>query len=83
MNETTIASPPSVPAPDPQPPAEPRGVLGDTVGHAPANVEASFDITGAARQGQNQVTILCERTFLNELGTGGLLGPVVVYRDKD
>jgi len=44
---------------------------------------ASFDITDAVREGQNQVTILCERKFLNELGTGGLLGPVVVYRDKD
>ena len=44
---------------------------------------ASFDITDAVREGENQVTILCVRTFLNELGTGGLLGPVVVYRERD
>ena len=33
--------------------------------------------------GANGVAILCTRTFLNELGTGGLLAPVVVYRDKE
>ena len=43
---------------------------------------ASFDITGVASPGKpNQVTVLCERTFLNELGTGGIMGPVVVYRE--
>ncbi len=44
---------------------------------------ASFDITGAVRAGENRVAILCERTFLNELGTGGLLGPVVIYCQRD
>lgn len=44
----------------------------------------SFDITSALKPGaENQVAILCTRTALNELGTGGLLGPVVVYREKD
>lgn len=43
---------------------------------------AKFDITAALKAGDNQFTILCERTGLNELGTGGLLGPVVVYREK-
>ncbi len=43
---------------------------------------ALFDITHTLRTGDNQFTILCERTFLNELGTGGLMGPVVLYRDK-
>jgi len=44
----------------------------------------SFDITEAIKPGaDNQVAILCTRTALNELGTGGLLGTVVVYREKD
>ena len=44
---------------------------------------ASFDITTAIKPGaENQISILCTRTFFNELGTGGLLGPVVVYREK-
>ena len=43
---------------------------------------AQFDITGALETGVNQFTILCDRNWLNELGTGGLMGPVVVYRDK-
>jgi len=32
--------------------------------------------------GDNQFTILCDRHHLNELGTGGLMGPVVLYREK-
>ncbi len=45
---------------------------------------ASFDVTAAIHPSQrNQIAILCTRTFLNELGTGGLLGPVVIYREKD
>jgi len=44
---------------------------------------ASFDITEAVRKDKNKVAIFCVREFLNELGTGGLLGPVVIYRDKD
>ena len=44
---------------------------------------ASFDITPALKPGaENHIAILCTRTFFNELGTGGLLGPVVVYREK-
>ena len=44
---------------------------------------ALFDITDAARPGEkNNVAILCERKGLNELGMGGLLGPVMIYRDK-
>jgi hypothetical protein len=44
---------------------------------------ASFDITAALKpDGPNQITILCSRTFLNELGTGGLIAPVVLYREK-
>ena len=46
---------------------------------------ASFDITEPVRPGaENQVTILCDRTGFNELGTGGILSaPVVIYREKD
>ena len=44
---------------------------------------ASFDITEALRPGAaNHIAILCERTFINELGTGGLLAPVVIYQEK-
>jgi hypothetical protein len=44
----------------------------------------NFDITPAVKPGAtNQVALLCARTFFNELGTGGLLAPVVIYREKD
>jgi len=44
---------------------------------------ASFDITAALQpKGPTKIAILTTRTFFNELGTGGLLGPVVVYREK-
>ena len=43
---------------------------------------AQFDITAALKTGDNQFTILCERHHLNELGTGGLMGPVVLYRER-
>jgi hypothetical protein len=43
----------------------------------------SFDITAAVKPGvQNQITIKGTRVFINELGTGGLLGPVYLYREK-
>jgi len=41
-----------------------------------------FDITAALKAGDNQFTILCDRHYLNELGTGGLMGPVLLYREK-
>jgi hypothetical protein len=41
-----------------------------------------FDVTAALKAGDNQFTILCDRHHLNELGTGGLMGPVVLYREK-
>ncbi len=43
---------------------------------------AMFDVTAAVKAGVNQLTILCERKWLNEVGTGGLMGPVVLFRDK-
>jgi len=43
----------------------------------------SFDITSAIKTGaENQITIAGKRVFLNELGTGGLIGPVMIYREK-
>jgi hypothetical protein len=43
----------------------------------------SFDITDAVKlNAPCQVSILCTRTAFNELGTGGLLGPAMVYREK-
>ncbi|MFA5042376.1 MAG: DUF4838 domain-containing protein [Kiritimatiellia bacterium] len=41
-----------------------------------------FDITAFLKPGANQITILCERNWLNEVGTGGLMGPVVAFREK-
>lgn len=43
---------------------------------------ASFDITDAVKPGDNRIALVCVRDFQNELGTGGLLGPVVLYREK-
>lgn len=43
---------------------------------------AAFDVTEALHQGVNQITLFGERTWLNELGTGGLMGPVVLFREK-
>ena len=44
---------------------------------------ASFDITPALGPGTNtQLSILTTRLALNELGTGGLLGPVTIYHEK-
>lgn len=47
---------------------------------------ASWNITKAllesGDQPENQITVLCERRDLNEIGTGGIMGPVVVYREK-
>jgi hypothetical protein len=43
----------------------------------------SFEITAALKpNAQNQITIIGTRNFLNELGTGGLLGPVRLYGEK-
>ena len=43
----------------------------------------AFDITNALKSdADNQITIKVTRTFINELGTGGLMGPVYLYHDK-
>lgn len=43
----------------------------------------SFDISKVIKPNQpNQITIIGTRTFINELGTGGLLGPAIVYQEK-
>ena len=43
---------------------------------------ARFDVTDALVAGKNQITILCDRNRLWEVGTGGLLGPVAFFREK-
>jgi hypothetical protein len=43
---------------------------------------ATFNVSGPLNAGDNEIAILCTRTFLNELGTGGLLSPVVVCRER-
>jgi sugar lactone lactonase YvrE len=42
----------------------------------------SFDITDVAKPGRNSVAIFFTRTDVNELGTGGLLAPAMVYAEK-
>ena len=43
----------------------------------------SFDVTDAVKaSADNQITIKTTRTFINELGTGGLLAPVTLYAEK-
>jgi len=45
---------------------------------------ASFDVTAAVKPGaENQISLLCTREFLNEVGTGGLLAPALLYRERD
>lgn len=44
---------------------------------------ASFDITEIVKAGgMNSLVIRTTRNFFNELGTGGLIAPLVVYREK-
>ncbi len=43
---------------------------------------ASFEMTAALAEGRNEIAIRTNRSFLNEIGTGGLLGPVVIYRER-
>lgn len=43
----------------------------------------TFDITEAVKpDADNQITIAGTRAFINELGTGGLLGPVYLFQEK-
>jgi hypothetical protein len=43
----------------------------------------SFDVTSVLKPGvDNQITIRGTRVFINELGTGGLMGPVYLYAEK-
>ena len=43
---------------------------------------ATFDITDALKTGKNTIALVGTRTDLNELGTGGLMGPIVIFREK-
>jgi beta-galactosidase/beta-glucuronidase len=44
---------------------------------------ASFNITGLfLPDRENTITLRCDRTALNEIGTGGLLNPAAIYRDR-
>jgi hypothetical protein len=43
----------------------------------------SIDITSAlSKDGATKIALLCSRTFFNELGTGGLIAPLAIYREK-
>ena len=43
---------------------------------------AQYDLTALVKPGPNQFTILRERKWLNELGAGGLMGPVMLFRER-
>ncbi len=44
---------------------------------------ASFDVTDALKPGaENRIAFLCRRRGLSELGTGGLLGPAMLFRER-
>jgi hypothetical protein len=43
----------------------------------------TFDITAALQPGANTIAVMITRRDMHELGTGGLLGPVLVCREKD
>lgn len=46
-------------------------------------VPFAFDVTDLVKSGtDNQITIAATREFINELGTGGLLGPVYLFQEK-
>lgn len=43
----------------------------------------SLDVSSVLKPGEeNQISLLCKRTFFNELGTGGLLSQTVIYQEK-
>lgn len=58
---------------------EVRAEQAEFVGYAQP---ASFDISEAIQKGPNCIAIQCVRLTQNELGTGGLLGPLAIYREK-
>lgn len=41
----------------------------------------TFDVTSLLAGGENTIAILTTHTLLNELGVGGLMGPVVLYEE--
>lgn len=57
---------------------------GETVERASGyGVPFSFDISSALKANStNQITIEGTHTFINELGTGGLLGPAYLYQER-
>ena len=60
-------------------------VNGQAVGEASASFAApvSIDISAAIRaNAENTLTLIATRTSINEVGTGGLLGPAILYRER-
>lgn len=59
---------------------------GETVGEFRGySVSGSYDVTAAIKpNADNQISIIGTRApgWLNELGTGGLMGPVLLYQEK-
>lgn len=45
-------------------------------------VPGNWNITEVLKDGANQITVLTERGFMNEVGTGGIMGPVAIYRER-
>jgi hypothetical protein len=64
-------------------PAQPVAARADEPPSSEAHLRPiTFDVSGLARAGSNELVIVVQRTTLAELGGGGLLGPVYLYRDR-
>jgi hypothetical protein len=61
-----------------------KGATADSPPTAEAHLKSlTFDVSAAWQAGRpNRLVIAVQRTRLAELGAGGLLGPVLLYRDR-
>jgi hypothetical protein len=53
------------------------------ISHGSAMYPFELDATGALRPGKNVITICVANQVVNELGTGGILAPVMLYAPAD
>ncbi|MHB0935590.1 MAG: DUF4838 domain-containing protein [Armatimonadota bacterium] len=53
------------------------------ISHGAAFYPFELDATGAVKAGKNVITICTSSETVNELGTGGIMAPVILYAPKD
>ena len=58
---------------------------GKPIGVSPGSAFSPFemDATDAVKPGKNMLVFEVNNEVVNELGTGGLLSPVLIYREKE